>query len=440
MKSQLHISAAFILASVLISCNGDETLRPDPNGPQSNLELNSFTGQFKAIWNGINEGYTYWPLTDIDWDRRYKEFLPVFEQLDSDYEEWKENGTAADCDFITPDSLISLYKSLTYGLIDGHMTVKFIILNDPQYTISISPARQIWKERNGTPNVIGRDDFRPYTALRKNTGIATRIAVSGDEGDYSSYNVCYAVGGRYLYYRYPGFEYDDFEESESEQVQQQSDYHKCLKHFRELLAEGQKNKWLKGVIIDLRRNGGGACAAFPYSPVGMLLDRSMLTIGTYQGKNGLGHYDLTPRIPFIVTGSGDTEYPGPVVLLTDSNTGSMAEIAVLTAQSKPNWTVIGTTTAGAIGGWFGNSYFTYMNGEVGNGYSQNAFVRYGANYAIRMSHMILRGLDGTCSEGIGIDPDIAFEFDNEKNKATFGRQDSQFEAAVSYLDGTLSVR
>ena len=440
MKRLHSLTISTLLAFALTSCNGDELLHLDPNGVQSNIRQNTFSGQFKAIWNGINEGYTYWPFTDVDWDRRYWEFLPVFEQLDKDYKEWQEADTASNEDFISPDSLKNIYKSLTDGLIDGHMEIRLQMLNNMSRSIAFPPSRMLWTRENGNPDAIESGDFRQYTFLRMIANTASDICEcfeidNGGSMIADSYNACYVVNRKYLYYRYPEFDYDDFEANENKPEQNQSGYHKCLKYFRNLLADGQDRGWLKGVIIDIRRNGGGYCNAFPYSPIGMLLDGSMRTIGTYQGRNGIGHYDLTPEIPFIVTGSAETDYSGPVVLLTDRRTASMSEIAVMTAQAMPNWHTIGGTTYGAIGGWFGNDYFTYMNGEVGNGYSWNSSVSNYANYCIVMSHMILCGPDKVCHEGVGISPDYSVPFDMELNGGSHGRrQDSQFEAAIRFLD------
>ncbi|MCQ2082877.1 MAG: S41 family peptidase [Bacteroidaceae bacterium] len=439
MKKHLgNIIVLLSLTASLASCYPDETLRFDPNSPRANLNLDTFTGQFKAIWNGINEGYTFWPITDVDWDKRYKEYLPIFEQLDKDYELWQEDDTHDNKDFITPDSISNLYESLTYGLIDGHMTLALRVINNSQYAIGLMPALQIWEDENGHPACINAKDFMSYTERRMNSGMATRvksyIEESSGKKNHSTYNVCYVINGKYLYYRYPGFVTDDFEENELKPEGSQSGYHKCLKHFRDLLAEGQRDHWLKGVIIDLRNNTGGHCDAFPYSPVGMLLDSDVHNIGSYQGKNGLGHYDLTPSIPFLVCGCAEKDYQGPVVLLTDQNTASMAEIAVHTAEAMPGWTTIGETTYGAIGGWFGNDYFTYLNGEVGYGYSTDLRVSKEANYYITMSHIILRGVDGECHEGIGIKPDIRVNFNSLYNLMPVNPKDTQFDAALRYLD------
>ena len=103
---------------------------------------------------------------------------------------------------------------------------------------------------------------------------------------------------------------------------------------------------VRGLILDVRDNSGGSyfngrfvAGRFTTEPV----------LATYsQFRNGRDHDDFTPLEAWLVQPRA-RHVNVPVALLTDGRTASAAEWFVLAMRRMRNVTVVGSTTAGAMG-------------------------------------------------------------------------------------------
>ena len=115
----------------------------------------------------------------------------------------------------------------------------------------------------------------------------------------------------------------------------------------------------KGLILDLRENGGGAV-----SDVFNLLNRfveSKTLINYSRIKSGPEHNDFSEDEPVYISPYNGIRYKNKVAVLTDRGTYSAGSFTALATKALPNLMLIGDTTGGGLGlpnggqlpnGWF----------------------------------------------------------------------------------------
>jgi hypothetical protein len=103
----------------------------------------------------------------------------------------------------------------------------------------------------------------------------------------------------------------------------------------------------KGLILDLRFNGGGN-ELLGCQITGRLLDRSRV-YSQSQFRNGPKHSDLGPKNTRVCRPDGPWHYVGPVVVLQGQRTMSSAESFALALAQCPQVTTLGDRTAGSSG-------------------------------------------------------------------------------------------
>ncbi|MFC1731101.1 S41 family peptidase [candidate division KSB1 bacterium] len=139
-----------------------------------------------------------------------------------------------------------------------------------------------------------------------------------------------------------------------------------------------------GMIIDVRRNGGGD------DFVGKIIadrfaDRQRLYMKTMI-SNGPGHDDFTPPRYWYVEPNGPRQFTKAVVLLTNRFSISAAENFALAMRVLPHVTVVGDFTSGC----FADVY----SDNLPNGW------RFGCSYKLFVD------TNDFCWEGIGVPPDL----------------------------------
>ena len=81
MKSTFYTTffVSLLLFATLSSCRKESEVSTLVN-PNSRT-CKSYTQQFEAVWNGMSQGYVFWSRDTVDWDARYEQFKPIFEEL-----------------------------------------------------------------------------------------------------------------------------------------------------------------------------------------------------------------------------------------------------------------------------------------------------------------------------------------------------------------------
>lgn len=103
----------------------------------------------------------------------------------------------------------------------------------------------------------------------------------------------------------------------------------------------------RGLILDLRENGGGAA-----SDVFALISRFIETrtlVNYSRIKNGPGHDDFSEDEPVYVDPHTGTQYLGKVMVLIDRGTYSAGSFTSLATKAIPNLVLVGDTTGGGLG-------------------------------------------------------------------------------------------
>ena len=113
----------------------------------------------------------------------------------------------------------------------------------------------------------------------------------------------------------------------------------------DFILERYKNT--KGIILDLRENGGGRI-----SDIGFLTSRFVeeKTLVYYSRiKTGPGKEDFSESLPVYATPHNGIRYKKKLVVLIDRGTYSAGSFAALAFKALPNTILIGDTTGGGLG-------------------------------------------------------------------------------------------
>ncbi len=422
MKHLSHTLCMVLLASciVLPSCReqGEDLMNPNT------VRYNTPSEQFQAIWLGINHSYAFWDIDPTNWDSLYHAYSSRFEALDKRL----EAGNA-----ISTDTLRAYYTDMCSHFIDHHMAICIINpwrnqeLTNDNGKIIIRPGEIEAKQRSY------------YHAEFSDSLLLACIKNAGGTGCYSGGTIsgepCSALACNFdgiAYLKLSGYmlsEVFNASDSVSEGIQN------VYLQFHQWCAA----KDLKGIILDNRGNGGGDMDDMNYVVAPFL--SSELQLGHIRHKEGLGRYDYTPWLPFIVR-NGDWLYQQakrndptveidsigavtvPIVALADINSVSMGEMTTRAIQELPNGYFIGERTFGGHGPLFGNFEIDY-SGTFGN--QDGTQPPY---YYVYTSNAVLRDTDGKITEGIGYTPDLEVPYDAEQMRAG---TDVQLNAALNYI-------
>ena len=198
------------------------------------------------------------------------------------------------------------------------------------------------------------------------------------------------------------------------------------KNWFDQIQEMKKNGTLKGVIIDLRSNGGGSSGDSPYV-LGALLPQDIQT-GYFREKSGVGRYDYGPMLPkeLPAQSAPHETITEPIVVLTNCCSASMSEMITMGAKVVSNGCVIGKRSCGATAGLLADPkyYSIAYAGCIGEEQVTPVYVY--------LTMCAMFSLDNKCFEGVGIEPDIEVDLDEDLFYTT-GR-DTQLERALQYIE------
>ncbi len=306
---------------------------------------NSPSGVFDACWHTLDQRYCFFGYKDVDWNEIYERY---------------QRKIAPN---MGQDSLFKVLDSMMQELKDGHVNL---------YT-SFDVGRY-WAWFEDYP-------LNFYSHLQKKY-LGTNYKIAGG----MRYTILQPDSVGYIYY---GSFSNPVSETNLSYVL--SSLYKC-----------------KGIIIDIRDNGGGSLnnserIAARFTPEKILS-------GYIQHKTGKGHNDFSEPYPTYLTPSQGVNYYKPTVVLTNRSTYSAANNFVSLMKNMPNVTVIGDRTGGGSGLPFSS--------ELPNGWT----IRFSASpiYDAEMNHT-----------EFGIDPDIKVDITDEDY---YNDIDTIIETARDYIN------
>ncbi len=240
-------------------------------------------GNFDALWTILDRNYCFFEYKNIDWDKVYNEYSVR----------------------ITPemdsDGLFKLMGLMLAELKDGH--------------VNLSASHDItryWEWKDDYPSNFDVSIQEHY--LGNDYGIASGMKYKILEDN---------VG--YLYY---GSFSSDVGNGNLDQVL-------------------NRMAICKGLIIDVRNNGGGSLTNVERITSRFFNERQL--IGYISHKIGSGHDDFSSLYPKYVESSDRVRYQKPVVVLTNRGCYSATNEFVSIMKYAPNVTVMGDKTGGGSG-------------------------------------------------------------------------------------------
>ena len=284
---------------------------------------NNPRGNFEALWRIIDEHYCFFDYKakqyDLDWNDVYARYSKQI------------NGQ------MTEGQLFEVLGNMLGELRDGHVNM---------YT-SLNIARN-WSWRENYPSNVNDSLINRYlgTDYRISNGMKYRIL---DDN----------IG----YIRCATFEYG--------------------------LGSGNLNEILayfltaRGLIIDIRNNGGGMISSA--EELAARFTNDDILVGYFQHKTGRGHNDFSAMKEQWLHPSRGLRWQKPVVVLTNRGVYSAANEFVKYMKCCPNVKIVGDTTGGGAGLPFSS--------ELPNGWS------------VRFSACPIYDKDGQSTE-FGIPPDV----------------------------------
>ena len=239
---------------------------------------------FNYLWNECDEKYSYFDLKNINWDEKKIEYSSKLYKG------------------MSQDSLFNVLGGMLTELKDDHTN---LISN-----FNVSTFRV---------NHLGQDNFD------------WRII----EDNYLPDN----------YYISGPFRHDFISNNEIGYVRFSSFTGTVDKTNFDFILDRYKNT--KGLILDLRENGGGAV-----KDVFALLSRFVETetlVNYSRIKTGVGHNDFSKAEPVYVSPYNGIRYTNKVAVLIDRGTYSAGSFTSLASKALSNMILIGDTTGGGLG-------------------------------------------------------------------------------------------
>lgn len=281
---------------------------------------------FETLWNTLDKKYSYFSYKNIDWDEVYSRYSP------------KVNDTMSDV------SLFNLLFDMLSELKDSHVNL-IAPFNTSRYDKLFQDSPENFENRI-LSNYLGKDYWITGPLIHQVVGKDLNIG----------------------YIRYPSFTSSVSGE-----------------HIDVVI---NKYKDMKGLIIDVRNNGGGQISNM-FNLISRFADKER-HVYTSVVKNGPGHEDFSRPNEVIISPAGTT-FAKPVCILTNRGSYSATSFFVLAMREFPNVTVVGDTTGGGLGAPTG--------AELPNG------------WAYRFSASRTLSVDGINYED-GIPPDVLIYLNN----------------------------
>jgi hypothetical protein len=285
---------------------------------------------FDALWKIIDENYCFFEYKQIDWDAVYRKYGARVKSDMGNY------------------ALFELMSEMLSELKDGHVNL-----------IASHDMSRYWNWSEDYPSNFDADIQKKY--LGRDYSIAGGMFYKILEDN---------VG--YIYY---GSFSNDVGDGNMSQILSQMSI--C-----------------KGIIIDVRNNGGGSLTNVERIASRFFNERTL--VGYISHKIGKGHNDFSDFYPKYINSHDKIRYQKPVMVLTNRSCYSATNDFVNAMKHAPNATIVGDKTGGGSGLPFSS--------ELPNGWS----VRFSASpmYDANKQHI-----------EFGIDPDVQVSMtDSDKSK------------------------
>ncbi len=246
---------------------------------------NTPTHCFESLWQTVNDNYAFFDYKKVNWDKVRDRYAPAI------------------TDTMSQDSLFFVLSAMLYELKDGHVNLS-----------RGTDRSRYWSWKDDFP-----DNFNPLFTQRQYL-----------KRDFQLTN---ALKNQILDDSIGYIRYESFGQSVSD-----SDLDYVLKRM----------EVTKGLIIDVRDNGGGSMATI-FRIMSRFVNKRV-QIGNMQTKNGSTHDDFTKPVPFYIEPKkGKVQYLKPIVVLINRGCYSATTHFAAFMSLLPNVTLIGDRAGGGGG-------------------------------------------------------------------------------------------
>ena len=253
-------------------------------------EATTPTNVFDYLWNQVDQHYTFFDIKGIDWDSVREVYRPrVYDDMGS-------------------DSLFRVCAAMLNTLRDGHTNLASGF--DVMYSDSV--IYKMYAEKNIDETVVRLN----YLTLNAHSTESFRHNAIRN--------------GQVAYISYSSFSNDISDD--------------CMKY----MVKHYQN--CKGMIIDLRQNGGGSISNI--TQLLSIFDNHKQPLYKTQVRSGSGHNDFTDCVTVYAADSsllGDSPYTKPVAVLIDRGSYSATSFFAVCTQAYDNIRLFGDYSGGGTG-------------------------------------------------------------------------------------------
>lgn len=400
MKILRLLAFVAIFATSLSGCRKDIPTTIDPR----QQIITNWSDAFQGFWDGMNYNYVFWSVDPTNWDDIYAKYKPQFAGLELNSP--TDNAKA-----------IELFKELSSTLIDHHMdiTIKSEYMKE---AVTIDPSMNEIIKRTYYHDRYDKELLYQVAQQNQARGRISNLVHEqqrlNPESERSIDMLSYLIDGDIAY-----MTFNTFAVGTSIQLEPDGPIARAYNNFIKIINDTPN---LKGVVIDVRQNGGGSTVDFNYVVTPFLKTHTIF--GYTRSKNGLGRLDYTPWAPMDLDPKAQVfnrPLDIPIVALVDLNSVSMSEMSAMAIKQIPNGHVIGERTWGGHGP-LSNDFDTYYSGDFYVG-AQKIISVYTSTWMCVDSKK-------ECYEGVGVKPDIEVLLDLNAMK---NGVDNQLERALLFL-------
>ena len=443
MKRFLMILSAILV--LLSSCR----VQPDIETPQS--EISSWEDIFISYWENMNTNYIFWNIDspEGEWDMVYDEYLPLFRDLGSVFDENTLSQATEYFYQIMIDELSDFHYSFSLG--NYFVSRPFVeMLHNRGY--GYSEIFEMIAADTFYDKAISDTDYSENAASILSTSAGLSLPLESRRSVFMEVNapayfeklyvlqLYSSADGSYTYYAF-GKTNDDIAyivlsgfnllpDSSDPAVEQ------FINTWRSMI-QGYLNgtgENIDGLIIDMRGNTGGY--NLDINLLWSVLFPADKYIADYFAKDGMNRNDYGPSLKYIVHGNPETsrDFDKPIAVLTNNATVSNGEITVLMAKALKDYygfrtASFGRTTCGGFGTSYENEdWYSITENEDPYIFNAGQF-QVGDILFVKTPSRQGRYRNGTTYEGIGIEPDYPVE-----NRLALGA-DTCIDAALEWIRG-----
>ena len=272
---------------------------------------------YDVLWTTFAENYPFFELHGVDWDAVDRQFRPLVASK------------------TTPDELFSIFRQMLEPLRDSHVLLEVLPPGTPRGKDWLkTPLKEVW---------LHKPDLEPFEDAdfdRANEIIESRY-IDGKVQTFCRGQIRFGLmgSGQVGYLGVLSFHQYTTDDDLLAGLA-------CIRAAGDAIFAQTRN--VKGLIIDVRSNGGGE-DAFVLELASRLTDRRYLAFGKQARITSEKKVRFTSRDPIFVEPSRGPKYLGEAVLLTGRHSASAAETFTMSLMGRqPEICRIGENTQGVF--------------------------------------------------------------------------------------------